>query len=491
MAIVGTDEDENGTAGGSSNPAPPTTSTSANGTAATGAQEGIPYGGAGGGFAGGAGQGSGASGAPPVSAPASPTAPGGGGGYANLSQYLQANQTTGGTTGQAAADFVQGQATGANAANQQYSQDASNDIANAVSGLGQSQSVLGGIQTQTDANNQGALNAVSAGTYNYTAPTAAQLAGDSSSALAAIAAQTPGTYTGPTSFSPVGASVPQGADVSYAGPTVGNWSGQTATDYANANNLGNALGGTNGQGGYAGDASQGQSGVSALLNNAYTSPGYTAGENSLDAFLAGGNPTGQAALQGVSGLGLANYNAYNGINSLLGNAVTAGQNEATATNDAYANAVTSDQQAALAQDQAAMAAAQGTSSASAKAAAAAATAAQAQQAANATKVAANAPVPTTKGSPQAQVGNATKQAAGAVKGSLSAASLANQAKTSGPSPDDNLAKLGSAVPTALNSNTGKQAINSAKQVVGSVNPSHWAFGGKVPSYSKLLSKLGR
>jgi hypothetical protein len=54
-----------------------------------------------------------------------------------------------------------------------------------------------------------------------------------------------------------------------------------------------------------------------------------------------------------------------------------------------------------------------------------------------------------------------------------------------------LAKLGSAVPTALNSNTGKQAINSAKQVVGSVNPSHWAFGGKVPSYSKLLSKLGR
>ena len=110
-----------------------------------------------GGFAGGSASGSAAAGSS-----VAPQPPAGGGGYTNLSQYLNANQGSGSTTGQAASNTVVQDVNNANNANNTYFNDAKaqNDAAWAPASV-----------------NQNVLNSLTSGqvrtapTVTYTAPT--------------------------------------------------------------------------------------------------------------------------------------------------------------------------------------------------------------------------------------------------------------------------------------------------------------------------------
>lgn len=339
MAIVGTpdDEDEN-----------PTTSSSPNAHAATNAATGAPYTGASGGgsgFVGGTGSGSG-QGATTSAPAASPTAAGGasspgGGSYANLSQYLAANQDTGATTGQAAESLVAGSGQAAQAAQNTFGTDAAGQIAAATSAVKPSSSTLASITGGTQNVDPATLAKISSGAYTYSPNSLAlnNLSGASTADLNAIVAAgkaapaAASSYTGPTNFAGYGgpASVPT---VSYGGPTTtSNFTGQAAADQTAA------LGAQSTVAQNVASAQGGQAGVGGLLQSAYGQPNYTAGENNLDAFLAGGSAGGQAALGQAAGVGQGVNTSYQDLLNSLSGQETAGENTANATNTAYGNAI--------------------------------------------------------------------------------------------------------------------------------------------------------
>ncbi len=326
MAIVGTDQDDDELN-------KPTSSSSPNARAATAAAQGIPYGGAGGSFIGGTGTGSGQGATTGVAQPEAPQS------YANLSQYLSANQTTGGTTGQAAENVVQQAGNMAKQAQGVYNTDASKDISDATTPIGVNQDTLSTIKSGTANVDQGMLDKIKAGGYTYSptkiddygAADKSVLEGQVASGKAAT-----GAYTGPTDFSTVGYGGPSydKTVVSYGGPTTTSaFTGQTAADQADAIRQAGLVAGQ------VKNAQGGQAGVSALLKNAYQQPSYSSGENSLDAFLAGGTAGGQQALAQAPGVGQDIDNSYAGINAALTGKIGDAQKLADTTNATYKGAI--------------------------------------------------------------------------------------------------------------------------------------------------------
>ncbi len=247
-----------------------------------------------GGSGGGAGQGA-------IKAPA---AQAGGGGYTNLMQYLQANQDTGGTTGKAAENVVQNSANNASAANAAYSKAGAGQIADATKPLGVDKTVLGKINSGASSVDPKMLDKISNGTAgNF---------------------QYPG-YSGPNASA---------VNVNYGGPMgLGDFTGNAAATQGNATQAAGVLKGN------VDNAQGGQDGLSALTRQAYNQPGYTQGENNLDAFLAGGTSGGKAALAQAPGLQTANQGSYDSINKALMGNITGAQNTANATNKAYGTAI--------------------------------------------------------------------------------------------------------------------------------------------------------
>lgn len=254
--------------------------------------------GGGGSFIGGGGQGATSS----VAGQTTPTPTSPAGGYTNLMNYIGANQSGGATTGQAAENVVQQSANNANAAQTAYSTDANADISGAAAKVavqpGMEQVIAGG-GVPIDASKEAAIKS---GTIpSYTASYTAAPAGSSGIA-----------YSGPTDTNSF-----TNADTKAA---------QSAAVGANKVVTGNAA-----------NATGGSSGVGALLSEAYQNPSYTAGEQNLDAFLAGGTAGGQAALGQAAGVNTNTQNNYAGINAALTGKISAANTEAAATNTQYAN----------------------------------------------------------------------------------------------------------------------------------------------------------
>lgn len=317
MAIIGTqdtDDEENKAASDQPGSSPQTT-----GGAGAGA------------FVGGTGSGSGQGATTGTSAGGGSSSTPGGGGYTNLSQYLNVNQGSGATTGQAAGNVVQQSADAATGAQGAYSQDATSDINNATSAVGVNQNNLNAINAGQQNINQDTLNQIKSGAYSYN-PT-----GDLNSQIqAGQQASSAQAYKGPTDFSSVKYSGPDIGSITaqYGGPqNTSDFQGQTAADQtaavaANQTAVGNSA-----------NAAGGQTGVSALLRQAYQQPQYTQGENNLDAFLAGGTAGGQQALSNASGLGQNVTNAYSGIQNALSGGIQKGIDTANATNTTYKDAI--------------------------------------------------------------------------------------------------------------------------------------------------------
>lgn len=344
MAIIGTQDDEDK----KNVIAQPTTSASPNAHAAYDAASGAPYTGAGGGagLVGGAGTGSGqgvSTGAvnAPATGAASPNP--GGGGYTNLSQYLAVNQGSGATTGQAAGNVVQQATDAATGAQGAYNTAATNDINTATSAVGVDQANLNKVNAGAQNADQGTLDKISGAGYTYNSPAGLTLAGiqtdsadDLNKMVQAGADASKWSYGGPTDFSKVQYGGPSIADITtqYGGPSsVANFQGNTAAKQAAALSADEIATGK------ASKAGQGQSGVASLLKDAYQQPNYTAGENNLDAFLAGGTTGGQQALSQAAAQGQGVTNAYSGIQDALGKAIQGGKDTAAATNKAYQDAI--------------------------------------------------------------------------------------------------------------------------------------------------------
>lgn len=330
MAFLGNNDDEE------------QSSASNNAKAATAAAQGTPYGGATGGFAGGTGTGSGQGATttqPATSTSNQPSAPTSS--YANLSQYLNANQSTGGTTGQAAENVVQQSANQAKQAQGVYDSKASSEIADASKAVGVNQDTIGSIKAGTASTDQDTLNKIAQGGYTYNPTQVADYGKADKSVLDSIIASggnATGAYTGPTDFSQVvygGPALNQVA-VGYKGPTssdVGGFGADTEAARAAAIQQNGVVQGN------VGNAQGGQTGVSALLRQAYQQPNYTAGENSLDAFLSGGTEAGRQALAQAPGVGKDVSDSYAGINAALQGKIKGGLDLADTTNNAYQNAI--------------------------------------------------------------------------------------------------------------------------------------------------------
>lgn len=309
MAIIGTDQEDD---------QKPTTSASPNARATLQGVGNNPSVGGGSGFAGGTGTGSG-QGATTSVAPGVPGASAGNpGGYTNLSQYLSANQGSGAATGQAAENVVQQSADATAQAQNAYNTSGSNDIAAATSGLGVNQDVLGKINAGAATVDPNQLKKITEGGNSTT-----------------------GKYTGPAAVTAAyGGPTPE--KVIYSGPDVGSFTGQTAANQTAAQSAQGVLSGK------VADAQRGQEGVAALLKDAYAQPSYNAGENNLDAFLANGTTGGQAALGQAGALGTAASTNYANILDTLKGKAAAGRGMADATNSAYSGAVTNAQNSSAA-----------------------------------------------------------------------------------------------------------------------------------------------
>lgn len=276
MAIVGTDEEDKKA----------TTSQSPNAVAGSG---GAMIGGGGG------------VGGPSTSTVANPTQ----GNFVNLNNYLEANQDTGASTGQAAANMVQGEGEAAKAAGNTYNASAGQQISDATQKVGTDAAALqGDINSGTAKNDPNVLAKINAGSGGT-------------------------SYTGPTDFSNIKYGGPAAASVAYGGPTsTGNFSGQVAADQTSAIAANQKA--TADSANAAGPS--GGAGQSALLKSTFQNPNYTVGENSLDSFLVGGTPGGQTALAKAGGVGRDVSNNYAGINSALEGKIGAGQTSATTAN---------------------------------------------------------------------------------------------------------------------------------------------------------------
>lgn len=141
-------------------------------------------------------------------------------------------------------------------------------------------------------------------------------------------------YTGPTDFSDIKYTGPSQAVVAYSGPrTTSDFTGDAASNQtATLGALSNLAQNVNA-------ANGGQSGVSGLLQTAYRQPNYSAGENTLDAFLANGTEGGKQALGQATGVGQNANNSYQALLSKLSGQEKGGEDVADSTNTAYANAI--------------------------------------------------------------------------------------------------------------------------------------------------------
>lgn len=298
MAIIGTDEEDK----------MPTSSSSPNAVAAAESANGVPYSGAGG-FAGGTGTGSGQGATPGTAAPArAPES------YANLSQYLSANQTTGGITGRAAENVVQQSGNQALAAQNDYNTSGLSDIAGATKAAGADSGTLNKIKAGIPGLDPKMIEKINAGGNVET-----------------------GEYKAPSDFKDVKYKGPDYNSVkeSWLGPNDTSFQGYEGTQGKQADAImkqGIVKGNVN-------NAKGGQSGVSALLHEAYQQPQYTVGENTLDAFLAGGTAEGQKALGRAEGVGKGVDSSYDKINAALQGKIGAGQKTLGATNKAYQDAI--------------------------------------------------------------------------------------------------------------------------------------------------------
>ena len=210
-------------------------------------------------------------------------------GYTNLSSYLQANQGTGATTGQAAENVVGQAGSKATEADARYGTLAGNDVAKAEQSVGPDYSTLENIKS-------GKVNAKNAQVaYGANAPTA-------------------GTVAGSTVIN----NLDSDATAAQSDATAAN------------SDLMDKAGSKGAQGG--------QAGVAGLLRNAYQQPNYTAGENNLDSFLAGGTPGGQKALGQAAGVAKGVTNSYAKINNALGDRINAAHDQVADTNNQYNNA---------------------------------------------------------------------------------------------------------------------------------------------------------
>lgn len=339
MAIVGTDQEDE-----ENKLVQPTTSSSPNAHAASDAAKGVSYGGAsGGGLVGGAGTGSGQGATTGVASSGVPTAGGSPnpGGYTNLSQYLAVNQGGGATAGKAATNVVQQSADAATQAQNAYNTSATGDINNATSAVAVDQGNIDKIKAGTQNVDQATIDKINASAYGYN-PDQNVLGKIGSADQASLDAMVQAgkdasawSYGGPSDFSKVaygGPTIDQ-LTTAYGGPnTTSNFTGQTAANQTEAIGRDQIVEGN------AKNAQGGHSGVSALLKEAYQQPQYSAGENNLDAFLAGGTEGGQQALAQAEGIGQGVTNSYSKINDALGGAIQKGKDTATATNKAYKDA---------------------------------------------------------------------------------------------------------------------------------------------------------
>ena len=232
--------------------------------------------------------------------------------YSNLLQYISANQDSGATTGRGAANVVQQAGNQATAAQNAYQASGNQATTGLDKGLGVDSKVSDQIKAGASANQDylGKIAAggdVKTGEYNAPIPPAST------------------TYQGPG----IG-----DVSVSYGGPqNSGDFKGQAATDQLSA------ISANERASGLARNAGGGQTGVSALLKDAYLQPQYTAGENNLDSFLAGGTAGGQQALAGVKGIGDQANASYAGINKLFDDRINSAKGIADATNAAYGSQI--------------------------------------------------------------------------------------------------------------------------------------------------------
>lgn len=213
-----------------------------------------------------------------TTAKAAPGAPTSSGSFTNLSNYLQANQGAGAQAGKAAANVVDQAGDKASQAQDSYSSAGTGDVLNAGAAVNVDPSVVGKLK---------------------------------SGEIAAKDAQV--SWKGPNSVS------------DFTGDTAGK---QTA-----------ALGATQDVQGKAKAAAGGQSGVASLLRDAYQQPSYTAGENNLDSFLAGGTPSGQKELGRAAGIAQNAQGGYDQINKTLNDQINKEKGWVDSTNKTYNNAI--------------------------------------------------------------------------------------------------------------------------------------------------------
>ncbi len=285
--------------------------------------------GGGGAFIGGGGQGA------TTTAPgsAAPTAPAGG--YTNLLSYIGANQSGGAATGQAAENVVQQSADTAGKAQADYSSGGQADIAKGAAGTG------------IDAATEAKIKAGGVGVDPaQEAKIKAGIATTDPAKMAAIAAggnSTTGAYTGPDAPDTTYAA-PSAYTAQYGGPGLGDvsvsYGGPTGTEGFTGNTAAAktaAVGAGEQTAANAKNAAGGQAGVAGLLRSAYQNPNYSQGENSLDAFLAGGTSGGQAALGQAAGVNARTQSGYTGINDLLSGKIKGATDQAAVTNNQYRN----------------------------------------------------------------------------------------------------------------------------------------------------------
>lgn len=332
MAFLGVNDDDD----------QPTSSSSSNARAAAASAQGLPYGGASGGFVGGTGTGSGQGATTTMPATSTSAQAPRGNSYANLSQYLQANQGTGAMTGRAAENVVQQSADQAKGLQNAYQSQASSEIENATKPLQLNQDTIAKIKSGTATVDQGTLDKIAKGAYTYS-PTQV---GDYGKAdekvlnnIVASGSAATSPYSGPTDFSKVvygGPSLDQVKVGPYGGPTsanIGGFSANTeAARQAALQQAGVAQGNVQ-------NAQGGQSGVAALLRQAYQQPNYTVGENSLDSFLAGGTQGGRQALGQAAGVGKDVADSYSKIQDALSGKINTGLGLSDQTNKAYQDAI--------------------------------------------------------------------------------------------------------------------------------------------------------
>ncbi len=268
-------------------------------------------------------------------------APTSSGGYTNLTSYLKANQNSGATTGKAAENVVDQAGRTAADSTKAFGESGWGEIVNGATGLGttaESLEKIGAGGAKRNASTAETLASIKGG-----------IASTDPSVLAQINAGGSGTaYTGPTSVDTAYKGPTSATAASYAGPEASeyyvNYRGPSDTSHFTgdaATRQTKAVGDNDLVYGAAKNAEGGHSGVSALLRSAYQQPSYTAGENNLDAFLAGGTEGGKAELAKAAGVAGKTATSYQALNDRLTGQIADAEAKEASVNKTYDDAVAS------------------------------------------------------------------------------------------------------------------------------------------------------